>query len=159
MALQLAFELTTRLVTKRSHNKILNELNREVMERIRDEFWPKHFLNVPETSPGGGGYDYARRTEKYQRDKLKKYGHNLPLVLTGALRATVGPSATITATANRGRLRSHSPHFLRLRNKRELEAVSNRERATLAQWYGERYVAMANSPHYQETRIRKPVAL
>jgi hypothetical protein len=159
MVLQLAFKLETRLVTKRTHAQIQNRLNEETMEKIRDDFWPKHFQNVPETSPGAGGYRYARRSARYERYKFKKYGHNLPLVLTGGLRSSVRSSATITSTANRATLRSHSPHFLRRRNKRELEIVSDREKKILAARYGERYVELANSPEYQEKRIRNPAAI
>ena len=157
--IQLALKLESRLLTKRAHNQIQNKVNRELMEKIRDELWPKHFQNVPETSPGGGGYRYAKRTQRYQRYKQKKYGHNLPLVLTGALRAGIRSSATITATANRGTLKSHSPHFLRLRNKRELEVISDREGRQLAEWYRHRYVELANSPQFRDKKVRNPVPL
>jgi hypothetical protein len=154
----IAFRLTTRLVTKRSHNRILNQINHELMERIRDRLWPKHFTNCPETEPGGA-YGYTRRTRKYQDEKFKKYGQSLPLVLSGAFRATVGPSASVTATANSATLRSHSPHFMRLRNRLELEAISHDELKELAEWAKGRYVELANSPQYQETKIREPVSL
>lgn len=159
MVVQLAFRVETRLVTKRAHTQILRQLNGEMMEKIRDEFWPKHFMNVPETYPGAGGYHYARRTAKYQERKLRKYGHNLPLVYTGAFRATIQSAATITKTANSATLKSHCPHFIRLRNKREAEAVSEREKIELTQWYGRRYVECCNSPEFQEKKVRVPVAI
>jgi len=155
----LAFTLKTRLVTKRTHAEIVKKLNRELMEWERDKNWPKHFTNEPETYPGAGGYHYAERSRRYNQAKMRKYGHNLPLVLTGYLRSIIKASATITATSSGARLKSHSPHFLRLKNKREIEAVSDRERRGFAERYAARYVELCKSEAYQEKMIRKPVAI
>jgi hypothetical protein len=158
MVVQIGFKLTTRLVTKRSHSQIMRQINQEMMEKIRDLFWPMHFTNCSDTSPGGA-YGYAPRTQRYQNEKFKKYGQNTPLVKTGALEAAVRGNATITRTANSATLRSRSPHFLRLRNRYEVEAVSPAEQRELAEWARKRYVELCQSPDYQETMIRNPMAI
>lgn len=159
MSIQFGFNVRSRLLTKRGHARAMRELMRETMETVRNNYWPKHFQNVPETYPGAGGYGYHKRTEKYERYKFRRFGHRRPLVFTGALEQTVRSTAKITATSNRGTLRARSPHFLRLRNRREIEAVSSRERRDLADRFGQRYIQLANSPQYQQLRIRRPVAI
>ena len=155
----IAMELKTRLVTVRTHNQIMKRLNIETMEHIRDEYWPKHFQIGPETYPGAGGYQYAKRTLKYEDRKFRKYGHRRPLVYTGALERSVRSTARISGTSRGARLRARSPHFLRVRNRKEIERVSKREQMELMQRYGREYVRLANLPEYQEFRLRKAGSL
>jgi hypothetical protein len=155
----LAFKLETRLVTVRTHNEILKTLNLDTMRHIKDFFWPKHFQNSPETYPGAGGYRYSKRTDAYQRQKFRKFGHNRPLVYTGALERAVSGSAKISGTSRGATLRARSPHFLRLKNRLEIEAVSEREKHELTARYQREYIRMCRFPEFQETRLRKPAAV
>jgi hypothetical protein len=50
-------------------------------EYWHDQIRPKHFK-----MSAFGEYKYAKRTEKYEKRKRRKYHHNLPLVFTGKSR-------------------------------------------------------------------------
>ncbi len=63
-------------VTKSGHGKIMKSLNRTVMTRHAIKGLPKHFEQVPETSPGGGGYRYKRRGREYsKREAARGWAH------------------------------------------------------------------------------------
>jgi hypothetical protein len=101
-------------------------------------FHKRHHLAKHFTAAGAAEYGYARRAAGYTAEKRRRFGHELPLVYTGALRAEVLSSREIRATAKGVKviLRASKANF---RNPKghahpaaELRQVSEREAATVA---------------------------
>jgi hypothetical protein len=144
-------------VTKRGHNQILKIINQATAERQRDERLEKHFEDVPETKPGGGGYRYRGRTAAYNKRKLKKYKHQKPNVFTGELRASAIRRVKIVATTNKGVMKTRGTTKSRLSRWQaaELVAVSNRERKQERKRQAKHYGQLAKMRKYKTQRKRK----
>lgn len=76
----------------------LNELIADAYADIA-LFWHKHFRKRHFTHYGAALYGYAARSIGYLKLKRRKFGHNLPLVLTGTSRQ-LSESYQINATKN-----------------------------------------------------------
>jgi hypothetical protein len=155
MTVPITFEVNEDLCTERGHRRIMNQLLREEMEHHRDARIPKHFDGSPETTAGVGGYGYKARSRKYQRQKLKKFGHNTPLVYSGRLRDSIRQSSKITATANRCSWKARSYFPLKPERRAEIEAVSNRERIEIAKSVEKKYAEQAARPENRRQRRRR----
>jgi len=157
MVVVIGSTLTREGVTKAGHAKILRQLNREWMERHRDNRLPRHFENVPETSPGGGGYGYRKRSAQYTKQKQRKYGHTKPNVATGELRDSVLAKVKITATQHKSNMvtRGTREHRLAAWQLKEIAAVSLKERRQEAKLTARNYRKLAKSPQYKAKRKRK----
>jgi len=84
------------LVTARNHAVIMKCLLLMLMYRHLRETIPKHFRDGAQNV-----YHYRTRTIKYQRYKLKKKGHNRPLVWSGRTERDIQTGAVITANQYR----------------------------------------------------------
>ena len=63
------------------------------------EYWHANFRRSHFSNFAYGEYGYARRSRSYSRRKIKKLGHNLPLVFTGVSR-DLSQVKTVRATKN-----------------------------------------------------------
>lgn len=63
------------------------------------EYWHRHFRARHFSNDAYQEYGYQRRTQAYNRRKIKHLGHNLPLVFTGESR-DLSKQKKITATKN-----------------------------------------------------------
>lgn len=145
------------LVTARTHARLLRKLNRQWATRQRFQRLPTHFESIPETHPGSGGYRYRRRSSAYNRQKQRKYGHTKPNVYTGELRRAVLQNARITATQHKASVltRGTPTHRLQDWQRREIEAVSRRERREDLKRMEKDYARLIQRPEYQAQRRRK----
>ena len=148
-------EITRYELSARVHNRLMNELNREVMVKHGRDVVPKHFESNAKTKPGGD-YKYKTRTSKYTKQKRKKFGHAKPNVYTGRLRDAVLSKIRVTATAQRARLitRGTTEHRMADFQKREIEAMSIDEREAYAKWQGREYGRRAFDLKYGK-KVRK----
>ncbi len=143
------------LFTKRGHNKIAGLIMRQLGRRHRNRRMKKHFMNVPETSPGGGGYRYKTRSSVYRRRKQKAVGHNIPNIFTGELRQTVLGSSRITATRKRWTFTARSSFPLNADRRNELQAVSQREIRDDVITFRNLYSRAATRPTFQDLVRRR----
>lgn len=155
MAVPFHFSIRTRLVSVANHKKLMRKLNRQALARIRDLYWPRHFQVRPETRPGGA-YGYEKRSRQWQIKKAAVKRHQKPLVWSGQSAIQIRQNARITATANRGRLRSSTHYRRNAARIREMEAVSSQEQRELAARAGRDYARLAQRPEYKSQRaLRK----
>lgn len=153
------FEMVTRLVTKRSHARIMREVLRATMLNHREKRLGKHYKDIPETKPGGA-YGYEPRGAKYIQRKARKKGHNKPLVWSGQLQRFVRNNGQITATQHRARFKTprlpKRSNVLIAQFAREIEAISRDEadREIPAEIHG-RYLKEAGKPENQRERRAK----
>lgn len=61
------------------------------------EYWHKHFAPRHFRPEAYQLYGYAKRTEKHEKRKRRKFGHNNPLWFTGASRRAILRSIRITS--------------------------------------------------------------
>ena len=83
---------------------------------------PKHF-----TETAAHKYRYQRRTVKHRREKLRRFGHQRPLVFTGALAQQVKRMARITPTSKGVRVIMKGPRYLYMRRKDQKQPDKARE--------------------------------
>lgn len=76
-------KLFDRLAKSIHSSAVRNGLNKAA------NFWRKKYAPLHFKPGAEARYGYRRRTETYKRRKLRKQGHQLPLVFTGALREAV----------------------------------------------------------------------
>jgi hypothetical protein len=157
MVIGVGANLTRSGVTKAGHAKIMKRLNGSWMWRHANIRLPKHFENVPETTPGSGGYRYRKRSARYTKQKQRKYGHTRPNVATGELRSSVLAKVKITATQYKSTLvtRGTREHRLADWQRQEIAAVSIKERREEAKLTARNYKRLAKSPQYKARRKRK----
>ncbi len=82
---------------------------------------PRHF-----TAAGARLYGYSPRGKNYSKRKAQKYGHQLPLVLSGDLmHSMTGNMPVPQVTANSGKLRyGNLPHYTTIYQKVSQEQIS-----------------------------------
>lgn len=125
--------------------------------------WHRGTLRKHFTPAGAREYGYQRRTRKYRKAKLKKLGHNRPLVYTGQLMRALTGSYVITTTKRAMRLRmkpphyfwkyKKSPHFQPIIKAEEVLAVSQAEIDKMAKWLHWELTRRMNSARKRETRV------
>lgn len=147
-------QLQSDMVTKQGHAEIQRDTNRELLERHAKETLPKHFQNVPETSPGGGGYRYRRRNRKYETAKRIRLGHTRPNVQTGRFEQAVLTKVRVTATQHKASMitRGASEHPVAAWQRDEVARVSRRELREYSKWKAAEYARRAQSPKYRRRR-------
>ena len=145
------FELSPRV-----HNRLMNDLNREVMVKHGRDVVPRHFESNAKTRPGGE-YGYKTRGVKYTKEKRKKFGHSKPNVYSGKLRDAVLSKIRVTSTAQRARMitRGTNEHKLADFQRREIEAMSIDEREAYARWQGSEYAKRAFDLKYGKKRRKR----
>jgi hypothetical protein len=149
------FVVKQNMVTARGHAQIMRDLNRGILERWEHRYLPLHFK-------GGATerYGYRRRSAKYNAWKGKRFGHTIPLRLTGGTEAAVKSKVKITATQNRARLVTKGRNFdrglggLTTEMRSEIEKIIPRERDELVEWAANEYVRRAGLPQYKRERRR-----
>lgn len=82
--------------TMRNFVKDRDEILEETGVNWHKKSLPKHF-----TDQGAREYGYAKRSERYQRYKARKFNHSLPLVYTGRLRSAAAAMAVVKASNKR----------------------------------------------------------
>jgi hypothetical protein len=156
MVTAISWTVTQDCVTSRTHGQLMNRLNREALERHATRNLPRHF-------EGGATarYGYRVRSAKYNAWKGRRVGHTIPLVLTGQTKEHVLANVQITATRNRGRLRSRGRTFgkglggLSAEMRSEIERVMPSEKAELAQWFANEYTRLCTTAEYRRKRRRR----
>lgn len=142
-------------LSDRSHRRIMNDLNRGVMEHQRDKRLIKHFQNNANTRPGGA-YGYRQRTAAWNKRKKRESIHQKvePNVYSGGLMAAVMSNVRITATHQTGKLKTRGSNEHRMADfqKREIEAMSIDERNEEAKWQGAEYAKRAFDVKYASRR-------
>ena len=109
---QIRISVTRTGITLRDWSALIKSAWMAVGETWHKQILPKHF-----TPAGAKEYRYKKRTAKYQRRKLRKFGHQDPLVFTGRLRSEVSYRYRVIATAGRGtkgkvKVRLYGPRYL-----------------------------------------------
>lgn len=119
----LSLQIERKDIGVRLHNQIMRAVLHSVAQHHLAFNMPLRFADVPATKPGGV-LGFKGRTRKWQKRKMAMVGHNIPNLLTGALRASVLGSSRITATKDRARLyvKAHRP--LRDQQRAEMESMS-----------------------------------
>lgn len=114
---------------------------------------PDRFGGGTGTSPGGK-YQFKRRSAKYNQRKLRKQGHQKPLVWSGDLRDSVFRSARVIATSRRGELRASGSRKSRLsaEMRREIEFIPPSEESQFRQTIQETILFLAKDPRLQRKR-------
>lgn len=79
--------------------------------------WHRNTLPGHFTPAAASRYRYRKRGEKHEAEKLRKFGHNRPLVFTGALAAQVMRLARVTSTGKGVRIVMKGPRYLYQRRK------------------------------------------
>lgn len=146
----LSINLTSDLVTKATLNRIRRAVNGDAGDWIIETVVPAKF-----TRSAYHEGTAQRRTRKYRERKMRKVGHDIPLVLTGRMRSEVTRSAKRTATANGGRvkLRNYFPMSGEMRG--ELETLSPRQTQRLARRMERQFEREVNDPANRRKRKRR----
>lgn len=135
------------LVTQRTHARLLRENVRKAIEYHREIVLPKHF-----TIAGAKKYGFTPRTRKTQLVKSKKYGHQLPNVMTGKMRNIVITQSKVTSTQYGGRLYARNYFPMDARRRYEIEQVAVDEQADMAKRIEKWYAVDSNSKTNQRKR-------
>lgn len=160
--------ITAKLFTARGHKQVMNELNLETMNVIRDQFWPFHFMTDAYSRYGSV---FVKRSARWQRLKARVVHHQRPNEFTGELRRAVLADSVIRSTATRGTLVAKAPLTSKLlagkaagkatrrpltdQRRKELETVSPDEQQLLIERQQSRYVEMASDPRFIDVvRVR-----
>lgn len=141
-------------LSARDNARLLRDLNREVLTKHSIEVIPKHFESNAQTRPGGE-WGYRARTSKYNKTKRKKHGHAKPNVYSGELlKAVLANRKPVRATQYRATLttRGTNEHRLADFQRREVEAMSIREREAYAKWQGREYAQRAFEIKYAKRK-------
>jgi hypothetical protein len=142
------------LLTQRMHARLAREALRRAAHHHLYVRMGKHFREEPETAPGGG-YGYEKRGERYEKQKLKRFGHRRPNDRTGKLKKQIRANSTITATQHRSRLLLRGYFPLTEQRRSELEAITPAERSEIQHQAHQFYLEEANKPENQRQRAPK----
>ncbi len=96
------------IMAKRNMNKMMRATNKALVLFWQKKIRPQHFKPSAVTE-----YGYQRRMSSTFKYKMKKYGHNNPLMYKGALRAMTMVAKSVTATPTSGRLVMMVPWYLK----------------------------------------------
>ena len=77
------------------------------MDDWHSNILPRHFKRG-----AAARYDYQARTRKYNRRKLRRYGHSRPLELTGDMKRRLLRRARITGTSKRATATMDAPRYM-----------------------------------------------
>lgn len=143
-----------RRVTARNHAVIMRRLLLAEMFRHLRETIPKHFQAGAQNV-----YHYKARTLKYQRYKLKKKGHNRPLVWSGRTEREIQTGALITANQYRSIL-SYKNYFPLTKadtkeRKEEIQKINQGELITIYRRLKKGYAFQVRLPQNRTQRMRR----
>ena len=100
-------------------------------------FWHRNYRPLHFEKSASRRYGYRRRTDKYNRAKLRKFGHTIPLVWSGTSKALAAVQ-DIRSTSNWGKAIIHAntlnfrPQGWQGTMREELDSTTVRERRVLA---------------------------
>lgn len=143
----LSIRLDSDLVTARTLNRIRRKVNEDAGDWIIDVVLPSKFTR--------GAYFEGTalpRTRKYRERKMRKVGHDIPLLLTGRMKSEVTSSAKRTATANGGRVKLRNYFPMRGEMRGELETLSPRQTERLARRMEREFERQVNDPANRRKR-------
>lgn len=147
---------------RRSPEHTLRELRQAVKSGLKRlvEQWhqralPEHFEPIARRR-----YGYQRRTQRYQKRKLRVKHHDNPLVWSGTLRDTATRRAAVTGSSKQARVRIRVPYYVRARSRSgcgpnleaELTATTRKEVKGMARDL-HRYVTRALNKMPTRTKI------
>lgn len=153
MVIVFRIEQTSELVTKRNHNKIMNMLYRETMNRHKKTGLQARFRRGPKTRPGGE-FGFSKRSLKYQRRKAKIKGTLAPNVWSGKTRSNAR-NAIVRATSKGGTINFRTGYRLTYQRRQELEGISQPEQAKYTKTMKRRYYELANSRQFKRKRRKR----
>lgn len=145
----LSLNLTTDTLTKRGVNKARRATNEAAGDYVLEKVVPSKFTR-------SAYYEGTqRRSRKYAERKLRKVGHDIPLVYTGRMKRHVRRNARATATANGGRvyLKNYFPMTREMRG--ELERLSARQVERLAKFMERDFAEQVGKSENKRTRRRR----
>jgi hypothetical protein len=156
--------LDSDLVTPRRLNTIRRDTMRFVAtDQVIEKFLPTRFSDrIQYEIP----HVFRKRGKKYNRRKLRQYGHTIPNVLTGRLKKDMPKTARITATATGGKIhlraywagkaKKKSSGFAKQgmteQQRAELETLSKRESGRMAKAAERRFVSEISKPENRRKR-------
>lgn len=144
----LSGRIIQRRTTKRKHAQLMSRLMRLLMLRHLRETIPGHF-----TPKGGQKYHYSRRRQTYLRRKLRKYGHQDPLVWSGSVKKGIQQRSRITATQHRARLYYRfGRHPMHPQHAHEIELILKKEQREMAKRLRGYYARAVKTPAWQAKR-------
>lgn len=155
MAVEISANFTTDLVTKRTHNKILREVNREVGEFVAARILPGKFKR---TAFRKYSSVFHTRSLKYRKRKRAKHGSASPNVATGKMKRhilTPGLGHKVRATSSGGNVHIKNYFAMPKWQRREMEVLNNRDRAGMAEIAEGEYFKRVNDPDNRRKRRRK----
>lgn len=109
-------------VTARTHSRLMRDLLYALMRLHLTRTLPRHFQAGAENR-----YHYQRRRLKYQQRKMRKFGHNRPLVWTGRTEQGLRSNSRITATQYKSRLYYRNYFPLTDERRKEIEVILEQE--------------------------------
>lgn len=112
----------SRLVTARTHARLMRDLLYALMRLHLTRTLPRHFASGAEHR-----YHYQRRRMKYQAAKLRRWGHNRPLVWSGRTEQGLRSGSRITATQHKSRLYYRNYFPLKEERRKEIEIILEQE--------------------------------
>lgn len=154
MVVQFSFKIERTFLSKRNHRRVMNEANRAAMTWIQRYVIPRKFTQRARTE--FPGY-FRERSEKHRERKLKKFGHNLPLVYTGTLRqnALDPGKSPVRATYKGATLRLRFGHKMRPEQVREMEAITPRHKRRMAQIIEKTYTKLSQDRRFLTKQTRR----
>jgi hypothetical protein len=135
------------LVTARTHARLLKEAAEAAMIAHRDLIMPNHF-----TTTGARKYRFKKRAKGTMINKARKYGHQNPNVMTGAMREIVRSQTKITRTQYGARMYVRNYFPLTADRRREMEVVQPDEEQGHAARIRRFYLFSANDPKNMRKR-------
>lgn len=142
--------LRMQTVTVRTHARIVRDVLKESMVDHLEHRMPGHFEQGAERK-----YNYRKRSSKYLKRKLRKVGHQIPLVYTGRTkRDLIASKHRITGTQHKARLYYRNYFPLKNDQRIEIEKVLLSEVRDIAKFVARRYAQECRKPHNQIKRRR-----
>ena len=116
------------------------------------EDWFLDILPVHFTIVGGNRYSYAKRTIRYIKRKLKKFGHSQPLVWSGAFRDAMLQRKPATKFKNKLKqaelkfkgLPKHAFIINKTDKTQEVTAVSDQDKRRMVKRFKESFLGTMN---------------
>lgn len=153
MPFSLEFQIGRFGLTPRNHANLMRMLNRLCMERHATERLPKHFEERAHSE-----YGARQRSEKYNKHKMKTYGHKKPNVATGHLQRSIRTSITATQYGAkliiRAALNNRVPDEEWAQMTIEQKAAVQKKQRRLATWQ-KREIAIMSRKEIRQERARQ----
>lgn len=127
--------IKTTITYKRSPELVAKEFRKIVKAQLQEigKLWHKGFLPLHFARGARQRYNYAPRSKRYERRKLRKFGHTKPLVFTGRMERELKRRHQVTGTGRSVKVRMKAPPYAKYHNKlREVTVTTQQEATVLA---------------------------